>query len=422
MEERSKFWKLFGGSSLVTVVAALKAFTINKLLAVFLPPAAFACVGQFMNLMTMGQATSSLALQNGWVSLTAQNKDDEKSLLGIWRGGVRLTTFATVFTCIVAILFCFIAPLETILPGIPKRLAQAAILFALPGIVAANWVSICTSVMNGLGDYRRWAVIGIGSSIIQCVWVAWFLYTGMLSVLSIVATQSIVAAIFAHQISAKAGFKLRRVWSSLLDDRKPWGSYALMGIIPMILTPIVLTFIRSMVGTKLGWDAAGIWQGIWKISDFFATGFSAVLGVIILPKVSRSISRENFSKMFNPLLLRIFGITFVAVLAIYFLRGWIVPLFLSSAYIGAVDYMPMQLIGDFFRAGGWAFGLVLIARRETKIYLTMEIGSNIFLATAAYFGIRFFEFSGPMMAYAAENFLYFVIMFVIVRRLKWSTP
>lgn len=49
------FVKSFLGSGAVTAFNALRAFAINKLLAVFLPPAAFACVGQFMNLLTIGR-------------------------------------------------------------------------------------------------------------------------------------------------------------------------------------------------------------------------------------------------------------------------------------------------------------------------------------------------------------------------------
>ena len=151
MENNSKFWKLFLGSGSVSVFNAIRAFVVNKLLAVFLGPSAYACVGQFLNMMTLGQAMSSLAMQNGWVSLSAQNKDSTEQLLGIWRGGYRLTVYATVVTCVAAVLFCFFGPLESLLPGVPPRLAQAAILFALPGIVATNIITISSSVMNGLG-------------------------------------------------------------------------------------------------------------------------------------------------------------------------------------------------------------------------------------------------------------------------------
>jgi PST family polysaccharide transporter len=417
-----KFAKLFAGSSAVTLFNALRAFAINKLLAVFLPPAMFACVGQFLNLMTIGQATSSLALQNGWTALTAQNKANPDKLLGIWRGGLRLTTFASLITFVVALLFCFMAPLHVLLPGIPTRLAQAAILFALPGIFAMNIITITAAVMNGLGENRKWATINIVASIWQVLWVAFFLYTGHLSVLSIIATQSIVAAIFAGRISSRAGFSVNRIWKTALDTRGPWLSYALMGLVPMVLSPVVLTVMRMTVASNFGNDAAGIWQSVWKVSDFLFMAMSAILTVIILPRVSASMNRGEFFKMFNPLLLRIMGISLAMIAVLYFGRSILVQVLFSQAYMGAVDYLPLQLVGDFFRAGGFALALVLIARRETVAFLSVEVGSEFLLAEGTFVGIKFLEFNGPMAAYAFENFVYFVVLYILVRRLKWNTP
>lgn len=417
-----KFTKLFAGSGAVTLVNAIRAFAINKLLAIFLPPAAFACVGQFLNLMSIGTATSSLALQNGWTALTAQNKNSKEKLLGIWRGGLRLTTFASLFTFIAALLFCFMAPLDTLLPGIPTRLAQAAILFALPGIFATNIITITAAVMNGLDENRKWATINIASSIWQALWVAFFLFTGRLSVLSIIATQSIVAAFLAIRIASQAGFSVKHIWKTALDTRRPWLSYALMGLVPMALTPVVLTVMRLTVASNFGNDAAGIWQSIWKVSDFLFMAMSAILTVIILPKVSPKMSRTDFFGMFHPVLLRVMGISLVMIATLYFGRSLLVQVLFSSAYMGAVDYMPLQLVGDFFRAGGYALALVLIARAETVKFITVEICSEIFLSVGTLVGVKLVDFNGPMLAYATENFLYLVTLYILVRRLKWNTP
>ncbi len=422
MPANQNYTKLFAGSGAVTLFNALRAFAINKLLAIFLPPAAFACVGQFLNFMSIGSATSSLALQNGWTALTAQNKDNREKLLGIWRGGLRLTTFASLFTFIVALLFCFMAPLETLLPGVPTRLAQAAILFALPGVFATNIITISAAVMNGLGENRKWALVNIVTSVWQVLWVAFFLYTGRLSVLSIIATQSVVAGIFAAQIASRAGFSIKQIWKTALDTRGPWLSYALMGLIPMVLSPLVLTIMRMTVASNYGNNAAGIWQSVWKVSDFLFMAMSAILTVIILPRVSASMSRREFFKMFNPLLLRIMGISLAMVAALYFGRSILVQVLFSQAYMGAVDYLPLQLVGDFFRAGGFALALVLIARAETKAFLSVEIGSEILLAAGTFIGIKILEFNGPMASYAFENFCYFVVLYILVWRLKWNTP
>ena len=422
MSSNSNYTKLFAGSGAVTLFNALRAFAINKLLAVFLPPAAFACVGQFLNFMSIGQATSSLALQNGWTALTAQNKDNREKLLGVWHGGFRLTTFASLFTFVVALLFCFMAPLETLLPGVPVRLAQAAILFALPGILASNIITITAAVMNGLGENRKWATINMVTSVWQVLWVAFFLYSGRLSVLSIIATQSIVAAFFAIQVASRAGFSVKQIWKTVLDTRGPWMSYALMGLVPMVLAPVVLTIMRTAVASSFGNDAAGIWQSVWKVSDFLFMAMSAVLTVIILPKVSLKMSRAEFFGMFHPLLVRIMGISLAMIAVLYFGRSILVQVLFSQAYMGAVDYLPLQLLGDFFRAGGFALALVLIARRETKMFLSVEIASEILLASGTFVGIRLVEFYGPMASYAFENFCYFVVLYILVWRLKWNTP
>lgn len=414
------FKKAFLGSGMVTFLNALRVFVVNKLLAIYLSPTAFACVGQFMNFMTVGQATSSLALQNGWVSLSAQNKNNLEQLRGVWRGGFRLTTFASIGTFAVALVLCFTLPLEKFFPEIHPLWVKTAILFALPGVFATNIITITSSVMNGLGRYRRWAIINMVASLWQMLWVAFFLYTERLSVLSVVATQSIVAGIFALQIASRAGFSLKEIRKTALDIRSPWLSYALMGIVPMVLTPVVLTFMRVTVGENLGWNAAGIWQGIWKISDFLTAFFSAILGVIILPKVSAAMTKSEFWSLFRPIFFKTMTLAFVAVAVLYFGRSLLVSVMLSSSYAGAADYMMLQLLGDFFRVGGWALGLVLIARRETKKFLTLEICSQFILAGGTYIFVKLYEFNGPMMAYAVENFLTLVASLIIVSHLKWG--
>jgi PST family polysaccharide transporter len=231
-----------------------------------------------------------------------------------------------------------------------------------------------------------------------------------------------VAAFFAIQVASRAGFSVKQIWKTALDTRGPWMSYALMGLVPMVLAPVVLTIMRTAVASSFGNDAAGIWQSVWKVSDFLFMAMSAVLTVIILPKVSLKMSRAEFFGMFHPLLVRIMGISLAMIAVLYFGRSILVQVLFSQAYMGAVDYLPLQLLGDFFRAGGFALALVLIARRETKMFLSVEIASEILLASGTFVGIRLVEFYGPMASYAFENFCYFVVLYILVWRLKWNTP
>ena len=66
--------------------------------------------------------------------------------------------------------------------------------------------------------------------------------------------------------------------------------------------------------------------------------------------------------------------------------------------------------------------MVLVARRETKAFLFIEVGANLLFAVGSFVGIWLFEMQGPMLAYALENFVTLVALAITVGRLKWNTP
>jgi len=94
---------------------------------------------------------------------------------------------------------------------------------------------------------------------------------------------------------------------------------------------------------------------------------------------------------------------------------------LSNKYIGAADYIPYQLIGDFFRSISWCFGFVLMAKLKTKSFIAIETFSQLFFAIATYFGILFFGFYGPVFAYALENFISLILLLIAFKGIKWNS-
>lgn len=423
MEKESKsFWKLFCTSTFITCFRTVCSFCLHKFLAVVFGPSTFALVGQFQNFISVGQGVSSLALQNGWVSLSARYKNDER-LAGIWRGGFRLSVFAMFAFMALAVIFTFLAPLEEMFPGIPRRGIQAAILFALPGIAVSNFVAICLSVLNGLGLYYRYVALALSVSLLQTLWVVILVYTKSLSLLSVIATQSLLTIAVALPIASRAGFSLSQLKTKSalhFENRKIWIPFIAMGLIPMLLTPISLTFIRQMLHVTQGLEIAGLWQGVSKISDFFNVAVSSILGIILLPKISESMSEESFKKTFYPLLIRILGISGFAALVLFFLRDEVVYLFLSEKFAAASPLLSFQLLGDFLHAGGWCCGMVLIALRKTKKFLFLEIFFQIFLVLVTWLCLSRFGAYSPVITYALENFLYFIVAFIFVRKISWK--
>ena len=414
------FWKQSAGSGIATAIRIACAFITNKFLAMVMGPVGFAIAGQLQNLINLGQGTSSLALQNGWVSLTARHKNEEDKLGPIWRGGFRISVYASIGTAIFFVLFAFIAPLQTLFPGIPPRYMQAAILFAVPGVISLSVIAICSAVMNGLSDYKRWAIITAGSSILNCLWVTLFIHFHAMSILSAIATQSIVSSFFAFFVAHRGGFRYRRFYAKLRAEFRPWKGYAVMGIIPMILTPALYMFMRSYIGNHFGWDAAGFWQGALRISDFFNVGFSSVLGVVLLPRLSAATSKIEFQKTLSALLLRVMILAFVLFGFLFFVRDYLILFALSEKFLPLSSLLPIQLVGDFFKSGCWCLGLALVARKETVAFISVEIASDLFFTLLTIFGAAAWKYQAPFYAYAIENAICFISLFILTRRLSWK--
>ena len=418
--KQSGFWKESAISAVATFVRIAASFITNKFLAALAGPAGFAVIGQLQNLINVGQGTSSLALQNGWVSLTARYKNEEKELGPIWRGGFRLSVYASIASAIFFVLFAFIAPLDSLFPGVPMRYMQAAILFAVPGFVALTVSMVSSAVMNGLSDYRRWAAITVGTSVLNCLWVVLMIQTKSLSVLGAVATQSVLSCFYALFLAWKGGFTYKRFSARLKPNFKIWRGYALMGIIPMVVSPVLYFFVRSFLGKSFGWDVAGFWQGAMRISDFFNVGFSSVLGVVLLPRLSAASSPEEFHRTLKRLLAYVLAFALVAVLAMFFLRDVLIVFALSKDFLPLSSLVPMQFVGDFFKAGCWCLGMALIARKETLAYLSVEIGADILFAVLTVLGANFLGYPSPFIAYAAENFICLLALMIVLRRLSWK--
>ncbi len=418
--KQSGFWKESAISAVATFVRIAASFVTNKFLAVLAGPAAFAIIGQLQNLVSIGQGTSSLALQNGWVSLTARYKNQEKELGPIWRGGFRLSVYASIASAIFFVLFAFVAPLDSLFPGVPRRYMQAAILFAVPGFVALTVSMVSSAVMNGLSDYRRWAAITIGTSVLNCLWVVLMIQTKSLSVLGAVATQSVLSCFYALFLAWKGGFTYKRFSARLKPNFRIWRGYALMGIVPMVASPVLYFFVRSFLGKSFGWDFAGLWQGAMRISDFFNVGFSSILGVVLLPRLSSASSSEEFHRTLKRLLAYVLALAFVAVLAMSFLRDVLIVFALSKDFLPLSSLVPMQFVGDFFKAGCWCLGMALIARKETLAFLSVEIGADILFAVLTVLGANLVGYRSPFIAYAAENFICFLTLVIVLRRLSWK--
>lgn len=416
---KKRAFKLFSSSFLVTGIKVFCSLLVNKIFAVIAGPAGFALVAQFQNLISMGFATSSFSLQNGWVTLTAKSRENPHQLNALWRGGLFITAVGSSITLV---LISFYTVFGVILfPSIlGLSLQQSGLFLAIPGIFSLTIVMICGSIVNGLGDYKKWAAISIFASVSQCLWVFVFLKWSSWNIFSVVATQSIVSVFFALWICRHL-----KIFSSLSKVRKeflaPWKSFAAMGLLPMIFVPVIQMVTRSILGSRLGWDIAGLWQGAFRISDAFNVCFSSILGVLVLPYLSRIQEKNEFLRQLKKTLMYVLLLSGFCLLLFCLFRNQILLLLFSETFLDIAPLLPIQFLGDFFRSGCWCLGLALVAKQAAKQFLFIELFSQVLFLSLSVGGISYFGIKAPFLAHVIENGVTFLILIFVVRRLSWKT-
>ena len=402
-------------SSATALVRILMSFFTNKILAVALGPASFAMVAQFQNLMMAAHAGGSLALQNGWVSLTAQYKENEDQRLGLWRSGLVLSAVGMLVVALLLLVASFTGIFDFLFPTVAPVMLRIALLLAIPGMISMVFISIAQSVANGFSAFKLWAAISMVASVVQGFWVIAFVLWKSEFVFIALSTQSILALIASLFLftNKKLHWQVLRVHSVGFLE---WKKFAWMGIIPMILSPIILTSTRSILGESLGWHAAGLWQGAFRISDFFSVIFSSVLGVLLLPKLSKFKNETAFFKTLWSGLGFVLLIAFGLIALMIAVREPIVQFVLSEKFISIENKLPIQWVGDFFRCGSWCLGLGLIVKQAAKTFLALEIFSQGLFLALCYIGISFVGISAPFWAYAIENAVSFTLILFITMR------
>ena len=60
-----------------------------------------------------------------------------------------------------------------------------------------------------------------------------------------------------------------------------------MAMASAISMPLALIAVRKIIISNVGWDAAGQWQAVWKISEVYLSVMTMALGIYFLPQLSK---------------------------------------------------------------------------------------------------------------------------------------
>ena len=405
-------------TSLLNGVAVVIKLTIllvlNKVLAVQLGPTGYAIIGQFQNLIAMVGAVASGAVNTGVTKYTAEYHFDPERQRAVWRTAAMLSLVGGLIASAVLVLcrkpLARWALADESLSGVIVWLAAALLLLLLNALLLA--------ILSGIKAVRAFVVANIAGSLVSAVvatsLVLWGGLYGALVALAVSQALAcgVTAWLFRHNCNVQWNALFGRIDTTVA---RKLGGFALMSISSALLVPASQLLIRDGLAKQLGWEAAGLWQALGRISETHLMLMTTTLSLYFLPRFSEIRSAHELSAEVRKGFRFVVPLVFASALCIYFARQPLISALLSPKFLPLVDVIGWQLIGDVLKVSSWILGFALISHAMTKQVVVTEFLFSALLVGLSLIGARFDGLRGAAISYAATYALYGLTMMFIFK-------
>lgn len=404
-------------NAIAVVVKMATLLGLNKVLALYVGPAGYAAIGQLQNMITMFSTLASGAVSTGVTKYTAEYGDAPDAQRRVWQTAGVLSLSISLLLAVVIIV-------------LQRQLSQwffndeslsPVLLWFAATLVFFAFNSLLLGVLNGKKDVRRYVIASISGSIVSllvtsALAIAMGLY-GALIALAVYQSLSFLATVL---ICYRCDwFKITNFIGRLDRDAvSKLSSFALMAVVTACALPICHVFIRDHLGDTFGWESAGYWEAMWRLSSAYLMLITTTLAVYYLPRLSELKDAQGLRHEIIQGYKIILPLTMCAGLAIYVLRDFIIHVLFSADFLPMRGLFAWQMVGDTLKIASWLMAYLMLSKALTRLYLITEI-----LFTALLYGLTVWVttkwgYEQVTLAYAVNYLCYTIAMyFLIYRRL-----
>lgn len=403
-------------TGLLTLLKMLCGFVVSKFVAIYAGPTGVAMLGQLQSLVTSFTGIINAPVNTPVVRYTAEN-DSMENRSKYWRASLAWMLIISAILIILIIPFSSALSLYTFSTDDYSVVVVASIA-VLP---LAGLGTLLNSIINGLENYRKFIYRGMISVIISSVIIVLMVYfNGLKGALFAVAMQMGIIGLIMFAITLKEPWLNIKYWFAGIEKQhvKSVGNYILMAVISALAVPLSMIIIRNDIVANLGWDSAGNWQAVRKISDVYLGVITTALSVYFLPKLSKTKGADNTVKEIYKTISFVLPLSIVLAAAIFLMRDIIIMVLFTKEFDSARDLFLFQLLGDIVKAVSYIFAYPMLARGASKWFIFTEVFFSLTLVSLVHFGIQFYGIEGVNMAYFV-NYIFYMI-FVIINVKKFS--
>jgi O-antigen/teichoic acid export membrane protein len=405
---------IMGASSVLVLMLDLVRV---KILAVFLGPSGVGILSVLNHFHTVAVTCIGLGLGTGIVKYVSSFKytGDEPSVQRVLSNSFYITFFMSLMAFIVSF---FLSPLLSRWMLSDTRYSLFIILYAVSFPIAVFPI-ITNSFLQGLKRIASLAKINVFRSSISLLFIIPMVYFlklkgAVLSVLIITAVHLLLNAFYLrkeeHRYSVVKGPSFD---ADLLKKLFQYGLTSLLVGTAYYLSHLLLKII---IVDSLGLEMNGIYQPVWALTMTYLTLVLSSMSAYSYPRLCELDTVRDINEEVN-------GIMRVAVLVItpvmFFLllaRGPLIHLLYSRQFLAAAKFMPIQIMGDFFKVLFWSVGMYLLPTRRLVAFIWSNVLQDVVMVTLAYLLIDAYQLYGIAVSFALSYLIGFVALYRYTKR------
>ncbi|GHW30903.1 WzxE protein [Vibrio cholerae] len=414
-----RFLTVTGFTALLTIMRMFTGIIIAKVVAIYAGPTGMAMLGQLQSLIATLSGISNASVGSGLVRYTAENKSNGYDACKVWwRASLQIALSLMVVT----IVTCLTFSREIALFVFDNHEYDWIINLAAVCLPLSILNSVVNSILNGLEEYKKYIILGILSLIISTsLMVSLTAFYGIYGMLVFTSFGAGVSGFILFILCIRAPWAKFKFWwgETTPEARQKIGNYALMAITSAIFGPLSLVLVRNTIIAEAGWDSAGQWQSVYRISEVYLAVITTALGTYFLPRLARCKSDiEIVDNILQTLKVVIPMVIFMS-LTIYMLRDFIILALFTDSFYGARDLFNFQIIGDVLKVASWVISFPLLSKGMTKGYILSECIANANFVFLTYLFVMHVGVEGANIAYAVNYGCYLIfIAFYMHKKLK----
>ncbi len=411
--------RLLKVTSFTALLALLKmaiGFVIAKVIAIYTGPTGMAMLGQLQSVILVLVGISNSPVGAGVVRYTAEyNQQGLNACAPWWRASLQ---WALALLFIVIPIVCMLSDTLSYWLFDSYDYAWFIVVIALT-LPLAVCGALINSVLNGMRRYRLFVGLGMISAVLSgAVMITLIVQENLQGALLAASLQAgLIGVVMLFCCMRQPWFKLRFWWGRTeIKHKKLIAGYVLMALTSALTVPVSLIFVRNILVEYVGWEQAGLWQSVWRISEVYLGIITMALGTYYLPKLSALVGVNAIKAEITKTAKIVLPIVSVLALGVYLMRDVAIHLLFTAEFTAARDLFAIQLTGDVVKISAWLYAYPMLSRGATKWFVTTEILFSMMFVLLAWLFVREHGTQGANIAYLINYILYFIVMFFNIKR------